>query len=126
MTSNEDPTKTKMDISVQVFNDVLTSEAIKTRPHITLLLFLNKIDLLQAKLNNDEDRERFQQLFPDFQEGMDSACSCVEQRFVSPFPEYQIYAHYICALDTTLMEEVFKAVRQTIFDNRLSSSGVKV
>jgi len=128
MTSSEDPNKTKMDISMQVFNELLSSDAVKTRPHITLLLFLNKIDLLTSKLHEEDDKEQFKKIFPNFQGSVESACDCVKLKFVAPFPDLQphIHAHYICALDTHLMEEVFKAVRQTIFDNRLSSSGVKV
>jgi len=132
MISAEEPNKTKMEVSMQVFQDVLNSEAVRERPYITLLLFLNKIDLLENKLKNEEDRKKFHELFPEYNEiegldGLNSACESVKNQFTSPFKEsHQIHTHYICALNTTLMEDVFKAVRQTIFDNRLSCSGVKV
>jgi len=127
MASSEEVGKTKMEISIQVFHDVLNSEAVKTRPSITLLLFLNKIDLLTNKLNNEEDKKTFQGMFPTFDSTVESACECIKEKFTGPFTEQlQIYTHYTCALDTSLMQTVFKAVRQTIFDNRLSSSGVRV
>jgi len=133
MISAEEPNKTKMEVSMQVFQDVLHTEAVFQRPYITLLLFLNKIDLLESKLKNEEDRKKFQELFPDYNgveglEGLNSACESVRNQFTAPFKDsgHQIHTHYICALNTTLMEDVFKAVRQTIFDNRLSCSGVKV
>jgi len=127
MASSEEVGKTKMDISIQVFHEVIGSEPVRTKPSITLLLFLNKIDLLTAKLNNEEDKKVFQGMFPKFDGTVDSACDCIKDKFVEPFiADYQIYTHYTCALDTNLMGSVFKAVRQTIFDNRLSSSGVRV
>jgi len=127
MASSEEAGKTKMEISIQVFHELLGSESVKTRPSITLLLFLNKIDLLTSKLNNEEDKKTFQGMFPTFDGTVDSACECIREKFVGPFTEnLPIYTHYTCALDTNLMGQVFKAVRQTIFDNRLSSSGVRV
>jgi len=124
MLSAEDMTKTKMDISLQVFTELMNSEVIQERPFITILLFLNKIDLLESKLQNEEDREQFKTIFPNFTEGTLSACECVKERFISAFPPdtLKIHVHFICALDTNLMAEVFTEVRTTIFDSRLSTS----
>jgi len=126
MMSTEDPTKTKMDISLQVFRELLSSQAIQDRPFITILLFLNKIDLLESKLENEEDSYKFKELFPNYTDGTSSACECVKERFHNPFSDTKIHTHCICALDTELMEEVFTAVRTTIFDSRLSTSGVRI
>jgi hypothetical protein len=133
MISAEEPSKTKMEISLQTFNEVFTSEAIVSRPQITLLLFLNKIDLLKTKLKNNENREQFKEIFPDF-EGNEKddekdlvlACDCVNRKFRCNFlnPD-QIHTHYICALDTSLMGIVFKTVRKTIFQSRMDIAGFK-
>jgi len=125
MASSEIVGKTKMEISIQVFQEVLNSETIKNKA-ITLLLFLNKIDLLTTKLNNEDDKKVFLGLFPKYDGTIPSACNCIKEKFIGEFTEAQIFSHYTCALDTTLMGTVFKAVRQTIFDNRLSNSGVRV
>jgi len=127
MMSTEEPNKTKMEISLQVFTDLLQSNTVQDRPHITILLFLNKIDLLEAKLQKDDNRDKFKEIFPNYTEGIESACNCVKDKFVSPFPEdLKIHTHYICALNTLLMAEVFTAVRTTIFDSRLNTSGVRI
>jgi GTPase SAR1 family protein len=126
MMSSEDHSKSKMEISLQVFRELMTSEAIKSHPFITILLFLNKIDLLTEKLNIEEDTNKFRELFPNYTEGVDSACECVKEKFHHSMPETKIYTHSICALDTQLMERVFTAVRTTIFDNRLLISGVRI
>jgi len=127
MVSTEDNSKTKMEISLQVFTDLLSSQILQDRPFITVLLFLNKIDLLEAKLKNDVHKEKFKELFPNYQEGsIDSACDCVKDKFLAPFPDMKIRTHYICALNTSLMADVFSEVRTTIFDSRLNTSGVRI
>jgi len=131
MASVEEKDKTKMQISRQVFSEVLNSEAVKSRPHITLLLFLNKIDLLKVKLSNEKDRKEFITEFPEFEENLTSltekteegeisiACESVKNSFTRYSNGPVIHTHYTCALDTSLMEAVFNEVRKTIFDNRI-------
>jgi len=126
MVSTEEPEKTKMDMSIQVFHELMSSQSIKEHPFITILLFLNKIDLLETKLQNEEDSNKFREYFPDYTEGVESACSQVKAKFQTPFPEVKIHTHYICALDTKLMAEVFEAVKRTIFDGRLLVGGFRV
>jgi len=128
MASTEDTMKTKMEISLQVFEELMNSQALRDHPFITILLFLNKIDLLEGKLKNEEDTNKFKEVFPNYNEkdGIKSACECVKELFHSPFPAVTIHTHSICALDTTLMAEVFGAVRTTIFDSRLTISGVRI
>jgi len=128
MSSSEEAGKTKMEISIQVFREVLNSEAIRDRPSITLLLFLNKIDLLTTKLENEEDKKVFKELCENWDgDTVKSACECIKEKFTGQYEgQAQIHTHYTCALNTGLMAAVFKAVRQTIFDHRLASSGVRV
>jgi len=125
--STDDNTKTKMEISLQVFTDLLTSQTLQDRPFITFFLFLNKTDILEAKLKLEEDNEKFKELFPNYKDGsIESACDCVKEKFLLPFPDMKIHTHYICALDTALMSDVFTAIRTTIFDTRLITSGVRI
>jgi GTPase SAR1 family protein len=126
MMSTEETGKTKMDISLQVFRELLQSSALQERPFIPPLLFLNKIDLLETKLKSEEDNNKFKEIFPNYTGGLTSACECVRERFQNPFPEIKIPTHNICALDTKLMGDVFTAVRTTIFDSRLNTSGVRI
>uniref|UniRef100_A0A6B2L9R3 Uncharacterized protein n=1 Tax=Arcella intermedia TaxID=1963864 RepID=A0A6B2L9R3_9EUKA len=126
MASTEETGKTKMEISIQVFHELLHSETYTARRNITLILFLNKLDLLTSKLNKEDDKKAFHNLFPSWDGTTDGACECVRLKFVEGFQEIPIRSHSICALDTSLMTTVFQEVRQTIFENRLLSSGVNV
>jgi len=127
MISSEEPDKTKMELSIQVFHEILESETVRDKASLTLLLFLNKTDLLEAKLKSEEASQAFKELFPNYTDTPQSAYECIKEKFIGNFEEqYVITTHYTCALDTKVMETVFTAVRQTIFDNRLSSSGVRV
>jgi len=132
MISIEESNKTKMEISLQTFNEILSSESIRSRPQITLLLFLNKTDLLKIKLNNQENRQQFKEIFPEFK-GNESdeekdlllACECVNRKFTNSFVHTEIHTHYICALNTSLMEVVFRTVRKTILQWRMITAGFK-
>jgi len=126
MASSEEADKTKMELSIQVFHEVLDSDVVKGKPSLTLLLFLNKTDLLESKLKNEDTRKTFKDLFPNYNGTDDSAHECIKEKFISNYEHNVITTHYTCALDTEAMGTVFTAVRQTIFDNRLSSSGVRV
>jgi GTPase SAR1 family protein len=126
MISNEEVGKTKMDISLQVFRELCQSKTLQDRPYIALLLFLNKIDLLENKLKSEEDRNKFKEVFPEYTGDLDSACECVKDKFQNSSFDLKINTHFICALNTDLMEDVFRQVRTTIFDTRITYSGVRI
>jgi len=98
----------------------MNSEVLQDRPFITIFLFLNKIDLLEEKLKNEEESAKFKEIFPNFTEGIQSATDCVKEKFVSEHPYRKIYTKFISEINTGLMEDVFKDVRETVFRIRLS------
>jgi len=115
-----------MEMALLVFRDLMNSEELQDRPFIVIFLFLNKIDLLEEKLKNEEESAKFKEIFPNFTEGIESATDCVKEKFVSEHPDSKIYTKFISELNTSLMEDVFKNIRDTIFDNRYMSSGVRI
>jgi len=133
MVSYEDQRRTKMQISEEVFGELVGSDTLKDRPQITLLLFLNKIDLLKQKLQKPEDRDQFKEVFPDFrgddeneENDLKLACECFKIKFTKPYRNLEIHTHYTCAIDTALMEAVFKTVRLTIFEARVTNFVLKI
>eukprot|EP01124_Arcella_intermedia_P035088 TRINITY_DN884_c0_g1_i1.p1 TRINITY_DN884_c0_g1~~TRINITY_DN884_c0_g1_i1.p1 ORF type:complete len:346 (-),score=56.15 TRINITY_DN884_c0_g1_i1:64-1101(-) len=125
MLSTEEPGKTKMEISTEVFKDLLTAETVKEKTSLTIILFLNKLDLLTTKLSKEEDKKQFHNLFPAWDGTVENAVTQVQHRFLDGF-DTPVKVHPICALNTGLMSTVFKDVRQTIFDSRLLSSGLRI
>jgi len=125
--SPEDLSKTKLQISLEAWQEVVKSEYIKQK-HITLILFLNKLDIFSLKLTIPEDKEEFVELFPEYiGDRIDSATDLIKKKFVDLAPTSQeITSHCLCALDTSLIEILFKAVKNTIFDARVLSSMIKL
>jgi len=124
--STEDQSKTKMEMALFEFRDLMNSEELQYRPRISIFLFLNKIDLLEEKLKNEEESAKFKEIFPNFTEGIESATDCVKEKFVSEHPDRIIYTKFISELNTGLMEDVFNNVRDTIFENRRTTSDVRI
>jgi len=124
--STEDQSKTKMEMALFEFRDLMNSEELQYRPRISIFLFLNKIDLLEEKLKNEEESAKFKEIFPNFTEGIESATDCVKEKFVSEHPDKKIYTKFISEINTGLMEDIFEDVRETIFDNNLSVTGVRI
>jgi len=123
--SKDDPAKTKLEVSYEVWRDLLKNENIKTR-NITMILFLNKMDLLEDKLNQEEDKDQFLALFPKYTgNGLEPALDLIKHKFVHGITDFKITTHNTCALDTNLIQFIFKSVQQTIFDGRIRTSGLK-
>lgn len=126
MLSSEDPSKTKMQISFEAWAEILQSPILKQK-QISLILFLNKVDCLTKKLSIQEEREDFMRTFPSCDDSLESATESVKKKFLDLVPGNfsEITSHTLCALDTSLMEVIFKAIKNTIFDSRVLTSGIK-
>jgi guanine nucleotide-binding protein G(i) subunit alpha len=94
----EDESVNRMQEALTLFDSICNSRwFVKT----SIILFLNKIDLFQEKLQYSPLKD----YFPDFTGGAnyDAACDYLLHRFVSlnqSAATKQIYAHYTCATDT--------------------------
>jgi len=125
--TTEEPGKTKMDISLQIFGELLQSDQIKQQ--IPIILFFNKTDLLESKLSDSENSEQFQKIFPSYTGDLESAFDCVKQKFLQQIPDSnapKVHPHYICALNTTLMKNVFSTVRNQVLILRLNTYGMDI
>jgi len=126
MASSEETGKTKMQIAMQSFREILSSENTKKTP---LLLFLNKKDLFEKKINSKKDFEAFQTVFPQYEKGQSLvACSnFVELQFKNIAKSEgrkpdDLYVHLTCALDTDAMDAVFRAVSENLFQANMLES----
>ena len=90
----------------------------------SLLVFLNKTDLLEAKLRTD----RVADYFPDFDGANESAgvLAYWRDRFSALYrhPWRTLVVHATCACDSGQMEVVFRAVEQHILESSLASTGL--
>jgi len=106
----EDSSQNRMTESLALFDQVCNSVYFKTT---NFILFFNKTDLLQEKLNKVDLSE----LFPTFEGGKDieKAKTFIVNRFreknQSP---HEIYYHFTCAVDTESFGKIFNDVKDTL------------
>jgi len=127
MQSIEEPGKTKMQISLEVFSEVAKTVE---KQQVCLLLFLNKIDLFEKKMLDEHHTSDYKKFFPDYKgepENLEKCCHYIRDKFIaSAGPEIsenlEVYTHIMCALDTEAITTVFEAVKENIFMKRISST----
>jgi len=117
---------TRMDESMEVWEEILNSEELE---NATMILFLNKSDLFEDKI----EKTALRKTFSDYKGGSDmkKAVEYIKQKFLdkadtSRHVAEQIHTHTTCAIDTSVMEVVFKSVTEEIFKQRLALGGVGV
>ncbi|KAK9736283.1 guanine nucleotide-binding protein subunit alpha, variant 2 [Basidiobolus ranarum] len=116
----EDDSVNRMQEALTLFDSICNSRwFIKT----SIILFLNKIDLLKEKLSISPMKD----FFPDYQGGndFDAACKYITERFkaLNQSNRKQVYAHLTCATDTQQMGFVMAAVNDIIIQSNLRECG---
>jgi len=125
MLSTEEQGKTKMQIAIACFKELVASEITQD---LALILFLNKSDLFAKKLK--KNFKDFQNAFPKYDgsnKDIKAATAYVQNLFLAGMKEahrdtQELFVHATCALDTKAMGIVFTAVRERVFSINLSIS----
>ncbi|KAI0465134.1 hypothetical protein LJB42_000356 [Komagataella kurtzmanii] len=137
----EDITAVVFVLAVSEFNQTLFEDERVNRVHEAILLFeslcnsrwfvdtpfilfLNKIDLLEEKLQ----QTNFKEYFPDYTgdvHNVDSVVTYLERTFLSVNRTSKpVYVHRTCATDTQSMEFVLNATTDILLQNHLKKSGL--
>jgi len=106
----EDPTQNRMIESLTLFDEICNSDWFKRS---TIILFLNKTDLFQEKIAKID----LNVCFKNYTGGLnyENASSFVKARFVEKnISQRPLYTHFTCALSTTQIEFVFRAVKDVL------------
>jgi GTPase SAR1 family protein len=146
MESAEDKDKTKMEVSMDVFKEVMENPLIDTRKTCRIL-FLNKYDLFEQKLSTRKGLKEFKDRFVDFEtyynelltvekdlEVHDGAVRYIEIKFRekmvpegSELPtEDDLNVYPTCAINTNQMNEIFNAIKTKVFVSRMERSGIRI
>jgi len=142
MESSEQPEKTKMEVSMSVFNDIINDDE---NFRCCKILFLNKIDLFKEKIKSKKGRTEFEEKFPDFKEYtidnvnddlkesdgeklFSRAVNFIETKFKDLIREedkknFVIYP--TCAIHTDQIRVVFSTMKDYIFVERMIDSGIR-
>jgi len=116
----EESSQNRMMESLVLFDSVVNSRWFM---RTSIILFLNKVDLLRAKLK----KSPLQNYFPDYSGGDDvnRAAKYLLWRFNQVNRAHlNLYPHLTQATDTSNIRLVFAAVKETILQNALKDSGI--
>jgi len=142
MESSEEPGKTKMEVSMRVFAEIMKDVENFNKCSI---LFMNKIDLFRDKITSEKGFNEYKEKFPDFEdflndeyvrpenleededECFDAALTYIEMKFKElalPPNNTNLVVFKTCAIHTNEVESVFNAMKDHIFLQRMSKSGI--
>ena len=116
----EDRKTNRLVESCDIFEAIVNN---KTFEDVSIILFLNKTDLLADKVRNSTSN--IAEFFPAFR-GDPSNLAAVQAFELSLFetrrrdPRRPLYHHFTTAVDTENIKFVFKAVKDTILQNNLN------
>lgn len=121
MVCPEEPSRNKMEESLEVFEKMVNGDWFKTQPFV---LFLNKCDLFREKIGQID----LKKAFPSYtgSNTYDDAVEFIKSQYLSRVlqREEEVFVHVTCAIDTENVDFVFKAFSETIFAKRLKYSGL--
>lgn len=117
----EDENTNRMDEALNLFEEISNS---KWFGSTAIILFLNKRDLFQVKI----EKVSLRTCFPDY-DGPDTyedGCNYIQAQFESKSrnPSKSIYSHITCATDTGNVSAVFNAVKDIIIQTGLTEAGL--
>lgn len=120
--STEEKDKTKLDIALDTWKELLDNPKLASK---SIILLLNKLDLMERKLG--EDFSSFTDTFPEYKgkKTTEAATQYIREIFVNSVPP-SIDLEYVsifecCALDTDLMGKLWEESRTHIRNRALLS-----
>lgn len=122
--ATEEKGKTKLDIALETWKHLLTSQKLED---MTIFLLLNKVDLLESKLAMSFSS--FTKAFPDFSskdKSKEAVLTYIQKLFMrsvpSGFKTELITCSPCCALDTDLVEKVFSEAKSQVLQRALANA----
>jgi len=114
MRLEEDNRTNRLEESLQLFGEVSGSQFFLGKS-ISWVLFLNKVDLLEKKINQKPMIDYFSD-FPPLKAGdLKASIKYFQEKYESKFKgDSKLYCHATCAIDTQNCEKIFAVVRESI------------
>jgi len=117
--SGDQKEQTRMDESLEVWEALLNKEVFEST---TIVLLLNKCDLFEDKI----ERVDLKDIFKKYKGGKDhlKARNFILEKFKrvatkSVHTEKKFYHYFTCAIDTTLVQNIFESLSEQILKDRL-------
>jgi len=117
----EDENTNRMVEALNLFEEICNSRWFR---ETSMILFLNKRDLFQDKIQKVSLRHCFENY--DGPDTYEAGCEFLQEQFESRNrnPDKQVYTHITCATDTDNISAVFNAVKDIIIRKSLNEAGL--
>ncbi|KYR01014.1 G-protein subunit alpha 5 [Tieghemostelium lacteum] len=116
-TLREEESQNRMKESLLLFDEIVNSHWFR---NTAFIIFFNKVDLFREKIQKIDLGETF----PLYKDGFnfDSASQFIKKMFLDQAHSQQMmFTHFTCAIDTDNIQFVFKAVREALLKNVITS-----
>eukprot|EP01122_Echinamoeba_exundans_P012041 TRINITY_DN4958_c0_g1_i1.p1 TRINITY_DN4958_c0_g1~~TRINITY_DN4958_c0_g1_i1.p1 ORF type:complete len:338 (-),score=73.65 TRINITY_DN4958_c0_g1_i1:168-1181(-) len=126
--SEEDENLSKLDVSLDVWEECIHGEAVSG--HLAIILFLNKADLLEKRIQKDNGKTFKKATGSGTVKNAEAANTHLKSMFMNRIRpgtqtnKSQIFVHNTCALDTAQMRVVFESVKDFVVQQRMMSMGL--
>jgi guanine nucleotide-binding protein subunit alpha len=122
----EDPRTNRIDDSLQLFTQICSNVLLK---HVHLVLFLNKTDILRAKLNKGVLVKKYITSYGNRPNEYDSVVSYFRAHFLQAHRRNNelrrvLYTHLTSVVDTKTTHTIIANVRDSIFRGHLQSAAL--
>ncbi|KAJ7707478.1 guanine nucleotide-binding protein [Mycena rosella] len=122
----EDPRTNRIDDSLQLFTQVCSNALLKS---VHLVLFLNKTDLLKAKLDNGLKVQKYITSFGDRTNDYETVVQYFRAHFLQVHRRNNenrrvLYTHFTSCVDTKATQRIIGNVRDSIFRGYLQSAAL--
>ncbi|KAH9856561.1 G-protein alpha subunit [Lenzites betulinus] len=123
---DEDPRTNRIDDSLQLFKQICSNTLLK-RAH--LVLFLNKTDVLRAKINNNVKVNKYITSYGDRANEYDTVVAYFKAHFTQVHRRNNessrvLFTHLTSAVNTKAMQSIITDVRDSIFRGYLKSAAL--
>jgi GTPase SAR1 family protein len=122
--------RSKMELSRFIFKELVQSSVMSES--IPIILFLNRIDLLENRLLTPQGFTSFKETFPEYSgsNAKTKALEFIKSYYFAVVPNEgkgvtPIKCHYTCALDRNGVVVVWKIIRDILVDQALKDVGLK-
>ncbi|KAJ7158591.1 guanine nucleotide-binding protein [Mycena filopes] len=122
----EDPRTNRIDDSLQLFTQVCSNALLKS---VHLVLFLNKTDLLKAKIDNGLKVQKYITSFGDRANDYETVVQYFRAHFLQVHRRNNenrrvLYTHFTSVVDTKATQRIIGNVRDSIFRGYLQSAAL--
>jgi len=123
--SEDDPKKTRMEESLDVWDEILDGRYIRNMP---IILFFNKIDLFKKSIKRCSLRKVFKSY--DGDDNVENGQRFIMRLYLKRLSRHRninpnsVRCHFICALDTENIRIVYSDIKDHIIRQRLALSGI--